>query len=115
MGNRSSVLDPVFTKFPDTVAAIKLLAPLGNSDHALLSFTFGLHDSHEPTRPRAKWCYTERMKDAVEDATALLDWNDVSCARNVEDQWNLIKERILCLRVRFATIICSRKGSNRTP
>ncbi len=115
MGNRPSVLDLVFTKFSDTVPAIKLLAPLGSSDHAKQSFTCGLHDSHEPTRPRVKWCYNERMKDAVEDAAALLDWNDVSFARNVVDQWNLIKKRILCLRDRFATIICSRKGANRTP
>ncbi len=97
LGNRPSVLDIVFTKFPDTVSAIKLLAPLGNGDHELLFFTFGLHDSHEPPRPRAKWCYNERMKDAVVEAAALFDWNDASLARNVEDQLNLIKERILCL------------------
>ncbi len=47
------MLDLVFTKFPDTVSAIKLLAPLGNSDHTLLSFTTDLYDSQEPTRPRS--------------------------------------------------------------
>ncbi len=104
----------VFTKLPDIFSAIKLLTPQGNSDHARLSFKYGLHDSHEPTRPRAKWCYNERMKDAAVEAAALLNWNDASFARNVEDQWNLIKERILCLRDRFATNR-SRKGSNRTP
>ncbi len=56
LGNRPSVFDIVFTKFPNTVSAIKLLAPLGNSDRALLFFTFGLHDSHEPPRPRDKFC-----------------------------------------------------------
>ncbi len=59
MGNRPSMLHLVLTRFPDTVPAIKLPAPLGNSDHALLYFTFGLHDSHESTRPRAKLCYND--------------------------------------------------------
>ncbi len=81
MGNRPSMFDLVFTKFPDTVSAIKLLEALVNSDHAL-------HDSHEPTRPRAKWCYNTRMKDAVVEAAALLDWYDASLARNVEDHCN---------------------------
>ncbi len=75
------MLDFVFTKFPDTSSAIKPLVPLGNSDHALLAFTFGLHDSHE----------TERMEGAIVEAAALLEWNDVSLAHNVEDQWNLIE------------------------
>ncbi len=60
----------------DTVSAIIPLVRLGNSDHVLLSFTFDLHDSHE----------TERMKDAIVEAATLLDWNDASLARNVEDQ-----------------------------
>ncbi len=66
----------LFTKCNETVSAIKLLAPVGNSGHALLSFTFGLHGAHEPTRTRTKLCYNERMKDAVVEASALLDWND---------------------------------------
>ncbi len=61
------------------------LAPLGNSDHDKLSFKFGLHGSHEPTRLRAKWYYKERMKDAFVEAAALLNWSDASFARNVED------------------------------
>ncbi len=48
--------------------------------------------------------YNERMKDAVTEAAALLDINGAPFARNVELQWNLIKERILCLRDKFATI-----------
>ncbi len=52
----------IFTKFPDTISAVKILAPLRNSDHALLFFEFGLHDSHEPTRPRVKWCHYEGIK-----------------------------------------------------
>ncbi len=38
---------------------------------------------------------------AIEAAT-LLDWNDASLTRNIEDQLNLIKERILCLRDQLA-------------
>ncbi len=52
------------------------------------------------------------MKDAVAEGTTLIDWNDASFALYVENQWNLIKARIL--RGLFATI-CSRKASNRTP
>ncbi len=65
---------------------------LDNSDQTLLSFKFGLHGSHEPTGPRAKWYYKERMKDAFAEAAALLNWSDASFARNVEYQWILIKE-----------------------
>ncbi len=114
IGKRPSVFDLVLLEFPDTVPAIILLTPLGNSDHAPLSVTFDFHDSHEPTRPRAKWCYNEQMKAAVVEAAALLEWNDVSLARTVEDLCNLIKEQILCLRDRFANIH-SRKGTNRSP
>ncbi len=89
------------------------LALLGNIDHDRLPFKFGLHGSHEPTRPRAKWYYKERMKDAVVEAAALLDFSDASFARYVEDQWNLMRERILCLLGRFATIR-SRKRPTRT-
>ncbi len=67
MGRRVSVLDLVRITFPD-----RLLALLGNSVRALLSFKFGLHDSHEITRPRAKWCYNERMKGAVVEYYALV-------------------------------------------
>ncbi len=37
---------PCFTEFPETLSAIRLLAPLVNGDHALLTFEFGLHDAH---------------------------------------------------------------------
>ncbi len=53
------------------------------------------------------------MKDAVVEAAALLDWNDASFARNVEDERNLIKGRILGFSDRHATIR-SRKSINRT-
>ncbi len=73
---------PFFTKFPDTVPTIRLLAPLGNSNHALLSFKIGLNVLHEPTHPRAKWCYNERKNGAVVEAAALFEWSDASLARN---------------------------------
>ncbi len=73
IGKRPSVFDLVLPEFPDTVPAIILLTPLGNSDHALLSVTFDFHDSHEPAHPRAKWCYNEQLKDAVVEAAALLE------------------------------------------
>ncbi len=84
---------------------------VANSSSDIGPSSFGLHDSHVPARPRAKWHYNRRMKDAVVKTATLLDWSDVSFACNVNEQLNLIKERIVCLRDRFATIR-TRKCSN---
>ncbi len=65
-----SALDLVLTKLPDTILAIKLLAPLETSGHALLAFKFGLRDSHEPTRPRAKFCNNEQVKGLTKGAAS---------------------------------------------
>ncbi len=54
------------------------------------------------------------MKGAFVEAGALVEGNDASLARNVEDQWTLMKEQILFLRDRLETIRSS-KSSNRTP
>ncbi len=75
MGNRLSMLDLVLSEFPDTTSAIKLLARVGNNDHALLSFRFGLHHSHKPT-VLCTLCYNERMKGFTGEGATLLDWNE---------------------------------------
>ncbi len=35
-GNNPSLLDLVFTKYPDDVSSVQMLAPLGKSDHAVI-------------------------------------------------------------------------------
>ncbi len=35
-GNNPSILDLAFTKYPDDVSSVQMLAPLGKSDHVVI-------------------------------------------------------------------------------
>ncbi len=82
----NSNLSLVFTTFPRRIQAIKLLAPLGNSDYAILFYLVSMIQKSR-ARPRAKWCYNERMKDAVVEAATLLDRDDAS----IPETWKASK------------------------
>ena len=91
-GNTPSLLDLVFTKYHSDVECVKLLAPLGKSDHAVLSVTLGMKTVNVPDK--YKRVFAKIPTDKLRAKAAEVDWNRISELSDVETQWTAIRQHL---------------------
>ncbi len=69
-GNKPSILDLVFTKYPDDVSSVQMLAPLGKSDHVAVLLGLQIQLQEDKQLPSFSWFYQKiRISKLVEAAT----------------------------------------------
>ncbi len=60
-GNNPTILDLVFTKYPDDVSSVQMLAPLGNSDHAVILLELQIQLLEDKQLPSFSW-FSQKTK-----------------------------------------------------
>ena len=85
------------------VSEIKYLAPLGKSDHNVLSFDFNCYLDY--SKPKQSPDYNkgdyENMRNKVRDSQWLRDYSKITADTTVEEKWNSLKDMLGGLRKEF--------------
>jgi len=101
--NNSSLLDLVLTNEEPMVSELKHRAPLGKSDHDLLTFQF--HCYLENSKPRTTFNYDkgsyDDMRESLLESSWLRDIEATSAGMCTEELWQHIKEQLLILKNTF--------------
>ena len=109
---KPSVLDLIFHKYPNAVTSLKCLAPVGNSDHKLLRFSFALQVPDCPP-PVARRRYAKMDVEGLRAAAARVDWEAASNAGDLRACWEFIKTNILKLTDRFVPVTYQRVSAKK--
>ncbi len=90
-----SLLDLVMTNEQDMVSDVQHLAPLGNSDHCVLSFKFTCYTEHIETRTKKYVYHRGDYRAMRRDLT--LDWDDMfrDCEGDPDKQYQLMLQKLL--------------------
>jgi hypothetical protein len=100
-----STLDLVFTRFENDIQMLNKGAPLGKSNHAMVSFNFRLHWDEHGDRPFR--LYRRAQPNSISDAAAKMDWSTGDDPANfyVRTTHNLMK-----VTEELASLITKRKS-----
>ena len=91
-----SLLDLIFVKYPDLVSDVKILPPLGRSDHAVV--TCVMEAPRNPETPSIpQFCYSAINTETLHALAAETDWEGLKLGDNVEDRWLKLKGTLLDL------------------
>ena len=107
-----SQLDLIFTDEEMQVSDVQHLAPLGKSDHSVILFNFCSYVDY--SKPKDTYNYEKGDYEGMTRELVSSAWCDdyVNGARNrtVEENWLLLKNKLIDLRNRFVPL---RKGSSK--
>ena len=78
-------------------------APVGKSDHSVISFKF--HSYLDCTKPKERYSYEKADFQAMRNHLAETKWEEeylkLGCGRNKDEMWNHLKLKIYDLRDQF--------------
>ena len=98
--NDPSLLDLVLSDEPLQVSNIKHHAPLGNSDHCVITFNFHCYADINPPQPR--YCFQKADFQAMNDNLHESNWSETFLSsatdKSIEELWNLFKNKLMDLR-----------------
>ena len=93
-GNQNrNLIDLVFTN-DDSVDNIQLEAPLGKSDHCSIVYEIEMDCNQENENPRLYPNYDKADYSAMKVDISSIDWKTELIDKNVEDAWNLLKDKV---------------------
>ena len=101
--NEPSTIDLILTGEENQLSDLVYLAPLGKSDHSVLSFTFDCYFETETLSERynyAKANFTA-MKEHLSESDWLTTYDQKAVTMSVEESWLMLKNKILELRNRY--------------
>ncbi len=61
--NKPSILDLAFTKYPNDVSSVQILAPLGKSDHIFILLDLQVQLLEDKQLPSLSWLYYKKKED----------------------------------------------------
>ena len=98
-----SLIDLILTNEEEQVSNITYLAPLGRSDHSVLSFTFDCYFEPEAAAERYNYHKAdyEGMKRHLEYTNWAADFNTKAELLDANGCWNTLREKLLDLRSRY--------------
>ena len=95
-----SVLDLIFTDEQMQISDISHLAPLGKSDHSVITFNF--HCYLDFTKPKDRYIYSKGDYDAMRSQIRNTEWNvmylETGETMSVEELWKVLTTKITELR-----------------
>ena len=101
--NEPSLLDLIFTNESLHISDIKHHAPLGKSDHDVITFNY--HSYLDFSEPRTRFIYEKADYEAMRKHLQSLKWKDSYVLNNkhksIEILWEDIKSAVINLRDRF--------------
>ena len=101
-----SQLDLIFTDEEMQVSDIKHLAPIGKSDHNVITFNFNGYVDY--SKPKDTYNYSKGNYDGMRSELEGTNWCDEyvvkSGERDVEENWSILKAKLLELRNKYVTL-----------
>ncbi len=76
-GNNPSLLDLAFTKYPDDVSSVQMLAPLGKSDHAVILLELQIQLLEDKQLPSFSWIYLKTRRSELVEANTIVNWHHI--------------------------------------
>ena len=98
-GSIPTILDLVMTNQEEMVNVINHTSPLGKSDHCMLHFSlkcYSYRDEEQKERYNIKKADTDNIRACMEQ-----DWNSKMLGREVGEQWQNIRTKILELQEKY--------------
>ena len=96
----ANVLDLVFTNEESLVNEIKYEEPIGKSDHLCLAWTLK-SDVHGSDTAVVKYFFSKGDFGAMRSELAGESWEELLFDKTVNEQWNIIRDRIQSVRDKF--------------
>ena len=101
--DQPSTLDLVFTDEEMQISEVKHLAPLGKSDHTMISFDF--HCYLEYSAPKISFQYHKgdytSMRESLKNSNWLNEFKDLAAKKDIEILWQNMKGKLKELRGQF--------------
>ena len=101
--DQPSTLDLVFTDEEMQVSEVKCLAPLGKSDHTMISFDFHCYLDH--SKPKISFQYQKGeyagMRETLEKSNWLSEFKTLALKKDMELLWENMKGKLKELRGKF--------------
>ena len=111
-GQRSSILDLIFVKFPDLLTSTTTLPPLAKSDHAVVAATLSSHSPADEKNPPI-FCYPRLRTEQLLAIASQVDWICIEELDNVEEMWQRFKSEVL--RLTYISVPTSMPSSTKDP
>jgi ribonuclease P/MRP protein subunit RPP40 len=98
-----SLIDLIFTDEALQVSDVTHHAPLGKSDHDVITFNFNCYLDY--SKPKERYSYEKADYDAMRRYLAESNWKEEylvsGSVYNVEKSWNILKSKLMELREKF--------------
>ncbi len=86
-GNKPSLLDLAFTKYPHDVSSVQMLALLGKRDHAVILLELRIQLLEDQRLPSFSWFYQKTRRSKPVEAATMVNWQHISSLESVTDMW----------------------------
>ena len=98
-----SLLDLILTGEENQVSDLEYLAPLGKSDHSVLSFTFDcyIHQEISPGRYNFTKANFGTMRETLEESDWVTIYQRLTQTMSVEESWSVLKNKMVELRNQY--------------
>ena len=96
-GSCPSKLDYIFTTEENVIREINYDAPLGNSDHVVLSWYTTLQHTDQIQQDEKKFCFWKANYNAVIEDLNDVDWDKEFDCKNADEMWLVFREKLLDL------------------
>ena len=101
-GQRSSVLDLIFTLDPENVDDLIHLPPVGSSDHQYLIWSYVCNKGfHSDCNTGMKFNYCKGDYNSMNEILAESDWHTLLNSSSVEENWSTFKNLLINLADEF--------------
>ena len=101
-----SLIDLIFTDEALQVSDVLHHAPLGKSDHDVITFKFKCYLDY--SKPKVSYSYEKADYESMRRELAISNWEEeymVSGSnKNVEELWNILKSKLMDLRGKFVNL-----------
>ena len=91
-GEERSILDLIFTKEEDDVKNIKILPPIGNSDHGVVIGDF-ICEWNSRTEPKKRRVYFRGTYDIYEIKLNQNNWVHTFSGKSVKENWDIFRTK----------------------
>ena len=115
-GQRSSILDLVFTSNPNSIESMQHLSPLGSSDHECLLFKLKYFTKQStPKDVMSKYNYMKADYPTISSELSKVHWDTLLNEQSIDANWNTFKSVVLAISSKYIPKVNKKCVSNKPP
>ncbi len=86
------VFQQTFTKYPDGVSSVEVLAPLGKSDHVVVLLELQIQIQEDKQLTSVNCSYQKTKSLEIVDVARTVNWILILSLTNVDGMWHMLKD-----------------------